>query len=110
LVECYAAGPRAIRRGEEITRSFTIFLEEGYRYDERAGALPRLFSQAIAGAILEIIRRRVAAGEWAQLPRHVPQLTYIALAPFAGRPRAIALVEEIKARELKAREPAGRRA
>ena len=30
LVECYAAGPAAMRRAEEITRSFTIFLEEGY--------------------------------------------------------------------------------
>jgi Bacterial regulatory proteins, tetR family len=31
LVECYAAGPAAIRRAEEITRLFTIFFEEAYR-------------------------------------------------------------------------------
>jgi AcrR family transcriptional regulator len=29
LVECYAAGPEAIRRAEDITRSFTMFLVEG---------------------------------------------------------------------------------
>ena len=98
LVECYAAGARAIRRAEEITRSFTIFLEEGYRYGERSSP-PRLFSHADAGAIFEVIRRRAAGGEWAQLPRHLPQLTYIALAPFTGPPRAIELVEEIKAQE-----------
>ncbi len=40
LVECYAAGPEAIRRAEEITRSFTIFLEEGYRYRPQAEELP----------------------------------------------------------------------
>ena len=97
-MECYAAGARAIRRAEEITRSFTIFLEEGYRYGERSSP-PRLFSHAVAGAIFEVIRRRAAGGEWAQLPRHLPQLTYIALAPFTGPPRAIELVEEIKARE-----------
>jgi AcrR family transcriptional regulator len=101
LVECYAAGPKAIRRAEEITRSFTIFLEEGYGFDERAPAPPRVFSHAIAGAIFEIVRRRAAAGEWGELPRHLPQLTYIALAPFTGPPRAVELVEELKAREAR---------
>jgi AcrR family transcriptional regulator len=99
LVECYAAGPAAIRRAEEITRAFTIFLEEGYRYEDGASALPRLSSQAITGAIFEIIQRHVAAGEWAELPRHLPQLTYVAIAPFTGPPKAIELVEEMKARE-----------
>ncbi len=52
LVECYAAGPDAIRRAEEITRSFTIFLEEGYGYRPQARELPHLSSQAIAGGDL----------------------------------------------------------
>jgi AcrR family transcriptional regulator len=97
LVECYAAGPEAIRRAEEITRSFTIFLEEGYHYREQAAALPRLCSQAITGAIFEIIQRQVAAGELATLGSYLPQLTYIAIAPFTGPQEAIGLVEELKA-------------
>lgn len=40
LVECYAAGPAAIRRAEEVTRSFTIFFEEGYRARPDASRLP----------------------------------------------------------------------
>jgi AcrR family transcriptional regulator len=99
LVECYAAGPAAIRRAEDITRSFTIFLEEGYRYRAQAASPPRLASQAIAGAIFEIVQRQVEQGEFATLTSHVPQLAYIAIAPFAGAERAIELVEEIKARE-----------
>jgi AcrR family transcriptional regulator len=99
LVECYAAGPVAIRRAEEITRSFTIFLAEGYRYRTQAASLPRLASEAIAGAIFEIVQRHVEQGEFATLPSHLPQLTYIALAPFAGAEKAIGLVEEMKARE-----------
>jgi AcrR family transcriptional regulator len=102
LVECYAAGPEAIRRAEEITRSFTIFLEEGYHYRPEARSLPRLCSQAIAGAFFEIVQRQVAAGEFAALQALLPQLTYIALAPFTGAEEAIGLVEEIKARELAA--------
>ena len=74
LVECYAAGPDAIRRAEEITRSFTIFLEEGYSQSPRANALPRLYSHAIAGAIFEIIQRHVAHDDYAGLLRRLPQL------------------------------------
>jgi AcrR family transcriptional regulator len=101
LVECYAAGPKAIRRAEEITRSFTIFLEEGYRFRPEARTLPRLSSHAIAGAIFEIIQHLVAAQEWAQLPAHLPQLTYVALAPFTGAQKAIDLVETLTAKELR---------
>jgi AcrR family transcriptional regulator len=97
LVECYAAGPKAIRRAEEITRSFTIFLEEGYRYGPEAGSLPRLCSQAVAGAIFEIIQRDVAEGDFAKLTTRLPQLTYIAIAPFTGAREAIGLVEDLPA-------------
>lgn len=97
LVECYAAGPEAIRRAEEITRSFTIFLEEGYRQRPEARALPRLYSQAIAGAVFEIIQREVAAGRSADAPRLLPQITYICLAPFIGPDEAIRCVDEMSA-------------
>src|SRR6202035_4831222 len=99
LVECYAAGPQAIRRAEEITRSFAIFLEEGYRFPG-AHELPRLSSRAIAGAIFEIIQRLVAEERWEELPAHLPQLTYIAIAPSTGAREAIELVESLKEREL----------
>jgi AcrR family transcriptional regulator len=96
LVECYAAGPAAIRRAEEITRSFTLFLHEGYRYRDEAASLPGLCSHAIAGAIFEIVQRLAAADEWDEITRRLPQLTYIAIAPFTGAHEAIAIVEELK--------------
>jgi hypothetical protein len=86
------------RRGD-LTRSFTIFLEEGYHYREAARELPALYAQAIAGAIFEVVQRPVARRESLALTAHLPQLTYIALAPFTGAREAIALVEEIKARQ-----------
>lgn len=97
LVECYAAGPAAIRRAEEITRSFAIFLEEGYGYRPEARALPRLCSEAITGAIFEVIQGRVARGEVAELARQLPQLTYVVIAPFTGPTEAIRLVSRISA-------------
>jgi AcrR family transcriptional regulator len=102
LVECYAAGAMAAQRGEEITRSFTIFLEEGYRAGSRAVELPRLVPQAIAGGIFEIVQHEVAEGRTVELPRRLPQLTYIAIAPFLGPAEAVARV-----RALVAQEPAG---
>jgi len=98
LVECYAAGPNAIRRAEDVTRSFTFFLEEGYGYRAQAHELPRLCSQASAGAIFEVVQQHVARRDLAGLAAHLPQLTYIAIAPFTGAERAIELVHEIRAR------------
>jgi AcrR family transcriptional regulator len=98
LVECYAAGSAAIRRAEEITRSFTIFFEEGYLYRLQARSLPRVCSQAIAGAVFEVIQRAVAEGSVAEVPRLLPHLTYISIAPFMGSGAAIAEVERLAAR------------
>jgi AcrR family transcriptional regulator len=81
LVECYAAGPVASRRAEEITRAFTIFLEEGYHYGTNTGKLPRLSLQD-------------------ELPRHLPQVAYIALAPFIGTEEAIGRVEAMTSADL----------
>jgi AcrR family transcriptional regulator len=102
LVECYAAGAMAAQRGEEMTRSFTIFLEEGFHQRPESERLPRLVPQAVAGAIFEIVQGEVAAGRTAELPRRLPQLAYIAVAPFIGPPAAIAVL-----REKIAAEPAG---
>jgi AcrR family transcriptional regulator len=97
LVECYAAGPEAIRRAEEITRSFTIFIQEGYRQRPQAQKLPRLASQAITGAIFEIVQRHITQNDPAGLTTRLPQLAYIAIAPFAGAEETIEIVEEMKA-------------
>jgi len=98
LVECYAAGPAAIRRAEEITRSLAIFLEEGYGYRPEARDLPRLCSEAIAGAVYEIAQRYAARHDVAALPRELPRLAYITIAPFTGPKEAIRLIEKLTAR------------
>ena len=102
LVECYAAGPQAIRRAEEITRSFTIFYEEGYGYRRRARRLPRLTTQAIAGASFELIQRLVARGETRSAPSLLPRLSYVCLAPFMGAPAAIEFLRAQLLREAHA--------
>ncbi len=99
LVECYAAGPDAIRRAEDITRSFTIFFQEGYGSTPYAAHVPRLASHAIAGAVFEIIQRHVSNGNLEVLPTLLPQLTYIVVAPFTGPAQAVHVLREMTARE-----------
>jgi AcrR family transcriptional regulator len=102
LVECYAAGEAAIRSIEEFVRAATIFLEEGFTYREQNRELPRLCTQAISGAVLEVLSRKVARGESGDVPRHLPQLTYIALVPFLGTEQAIGAVTRASAEHARA--------
>lgn len=66
-----------------------------YYYRPEARQLPQLCSSAIASSITEIIRHDVAAHRSAELPRHLPELTYIAVAPVTGAEEAAALIERL---------------
>jgi TetR/AcrR family transcriptional regulator len=101
LVEPYAAGPGAIQRSEQTIATFAVFLEEGYRYRPEAKELPRLCSTAISHAVFETIRSRIEREGADEIPRHMPQLGYIAIAPFTGPEAAVRLVERLAERALK---------
>ena len=100
LVECYAAGPAAIEHTETLRRAATIFLEEGFNRIPDGRSLPRLSAHAISGAVFEVFYAHISRGDVAQLPRCLPQLTYIAVAPFLGPADAIAAVERMRARAI----------
>ncbi len=93
LVESYAAGAAAIRRTFDNQMAYTLFLEDGYRQRPEAEHLPHLCSEAIGGAILELMRRQVVDSGIARLMELVPQSVYVVLAPFIGPVAAIELVE-----------------
>ncbi len=105
LVESYAAGAAAIRRSFDNRMAYTLFLEDGYRERPEAAALPRLCSEAIGGAILEVMRRQVLTGESERMLEVLPQLVYVALAPFVGPAMAMRLVSE-RCRARSERSPA----
>jgi len=97
LVECYAAGSAAIEHTDQLKRAATTFLEEGYHCRPAARTLPRLSSDAIAGAAFDVFYAHISRGEIAQLPRYLAQLTYIAIVPFIGHDEAIAALERMRA-------------
>ena len=89
LVECYAAGAMPAQRGEEVTRSFTIFLEEGYRQRPEARSCRGCCHRRSRAGIFEIVQRHAARRDYQGLARLLPQLTYINIAPFMGAENAI---------------------
>jgi AcrR family transcriptional regulator len=98
FIEPYAAGAEAIELTQRMMALYAVFLEEGYRLRPQAKELPDLYSSAIVDAVFEIVSGHIAAGKTHELPRCVPQLAYIAIAPFAGAQAAAVMVEGLAAR------------
>jgi AcrR family transcriptional regulator len=98
IVECYPAGSAAIEATATLARIATIFLQEGYQYRPEAASLPRMSSHAITGAVFEVFYGHFARGESEKLPRRLPQLTYIAIAPFTGPEEATRVLERLSRR------------
>jgi AcrR family transcriptional regulator len=76
-----------VRRMDESSLAFGVFLEEGYRARPQATDLPHLTSDAIALGVMELAAVYVRQGRTSELPHLVPTIAYSALAPFIG-PRA----------------------
>jgi AcrR family transcriptional regulator len=92
FVESYAAGAAAIRHRQQNQMVFALFLEDGYRQNPEAARLPRASSEAIAGAILGLMRRIVVEGKTERLLSIAPAASYTILAPFIGPAEAYAQV------------------
>jgi AcrR family transcriptional regulator len=84
FVEAYAIGPRGIQRVEDSRIAFTIFLQEGYRY-QHGGATPSQLSlEAIMTTIFEIIYLRTRASDTPKTAGVLAHLVHLCLAPFLG--------------------------
>ena len=84
LVEPSAAAGGAPAQMIDSLRGFGVFLEEGYRQSPRAERLPRLCSDAITGAIYELMYHHAVTGRAGRMAELTPQCAYVALAPFIG--------------------------
>ncbi len=92
LVESFAAGSAAIQHTEEMMVICTLYLQEGYHYRAEAAHLPQLCSEAIVGALYEILYHEIDEGRGARVGELLPELAYIAIAPFTGARQAAELI------------------
>jgi AcrR family transcriptional regulator len=107
LIEPYAAGLAAQERIVDTMRTLSLFLEEGYHRGTRAEDLPRTCSEAIAGAIHELLYDAAEHDRVPELRELLPQAVYVALGPFLGPVRARATVDELVAAAASGAAPVG---
>jgi AcrR family transcriptional regulator len=97
LIEPYAAGRAAMDRIIDTMRTLSLFLEEGYHRGSRAERLPRTCSDAIAGAIHELLYDAAEHDRVPELRELLPMAVYVALGPFLGPVKARETVDELAA-------------
>jgi AcrR family transcriptional regulator len=92
VVEVMAAGSRALERRRLLLTGFTMFFSDAPR---RASSpqVPPIVVEAVVAGIYGVIFDYVVAGKTAELPEHLPELAYFALAPFVGPRVAAATVD-----------------
>jgi AcrR family transcriptional regulator len=99
IVEPYAVGGAAVDLTIELQFAFTMFLEEGYRYRPGAEHTPRVTSCLIVAAALELLDRHLREQPEDTLYALVPDIAYLALAPFMGAEEASEFVRRKVAQE-----------
>lgn len=86
----------------DTLKAFTIFLEEGYRQNPPAETLPRISSDAITGALFELLYHHATHDLLDRLPELTPQFAYVALAPFIGPTEAAEFVHAMASASIDA--------
>jgi AcrR family transcriptional regulator len=95
FVEAYAVGPRGIQRVEDSHVAFTIFLQEGYRFQTESHTPPsRLALEAIITTIFEIIYVQTRASAKPKTDALLAHFVHLCLAPFIGVDRTNRFIDE----------------
>jgi len=84
FVEAYAVGPRGIQRVEDSRVAFTIFLQEGYRWQTSSSPPSRLALEAIITAIFEIFYLQARSSAEPKTSGLVAHFAHLSLTPFIG--------------------------
>jgi AcrR family transcriptional regulator len=103
FVDAYAVGPRGIQRVEDSHIAFTIFLQEGYRFQAEGHAAPsRLALEAIITTIFEIIYVQTRASAKPKTEGLLAHFVHLCLAPFIGAVATNGFIDDklAKARRL----------
>jgi hypothetical protein len=89
MVEPLAAGPTALERYLSAVNLISTMLDEGRREGDRIERAPASLAKGIVSGAAEVIRAQILAGRTERLPELLPELLYVALAPYLGRREAL---------------------
>ena len=95
LVEPFVAGPAISRRYQEAIERLAPHLREGRAQREDPPPMPDTTERGLLGSMGSQIGRKISAGQAADLPNLLPDLTQFALTPYLGaaEARRVALQE-----------------
>jgi AcrR family transcriptional regulator len=99
-VEVLAAGPRGMERRDDAIAMFGELLKPGFELEP---GMPEVASEAIGGAIFELVYDHVRDRGADRLLELLPIVTFVALAPFVGSDEAAAVANERARRRVSAR-------
>jgi AcrR family transcriptional regulator len=91
IVEVLSAGRRGMERRDNAIEMFAALLEPGF---ELSPETPRVASEAIGGAIFDLLYEQIRERGAERLLELQPVLTFIALAPFTGADEAASVANE----------------
>jgi AcrR family transcriptional regulator len=94
LIAAYAVSPAAAQRVEDGRSAFTIFLQEGYRYEQHTGKPTALALEAIAAGVFEVFYREARERASRDTARLLPHVAHLCLTPFMGAEDAELFIDE----------------
>jgi AcrR family transcriptional regulator len=98
FVDSFACEIAVVQRVDQLVDGFTLFLQEGFRYEPNDDPPSALALQAIAATLFEIGYLHVREDRIDELLGVVPHTTFVALAPFMGAEACNKFIDETLAR------------
>jgi len=94
IVEGFGAGARARDRYQQAVSSFFPFLDEARELSEDPERIPPKVARVVVGGVSTLMFNEAAAGRAEELPRRLPEMMYLTVAPYLGHERAVQAMEE----------------
>ena len=96
IVEGFGAGARARDRYQEAVSSFFPFLDAGRELPGAPDGIPEHTARVIVGGLSALMFNQASAGHARDLPNLLPDMTYMAVAPYLGHEKAVEAMRETR--------------
>lgn len=94
IVEGFGAGARARDRYQQAVSSFFPFLDAGRDLTLEPERIPAQTARVIVGGVSALMFNEASSGNAEKLPELLPEMMYMAVAPYLGHERAMEAMKE----------------
>jgi AcrR family transcriptional regulator len=97
VVEAPTAGPAAIQRCDQATKSLVPLLRLGREHSGRGAELPGSIEETLAGSVVWSVYQRLINGESDRIVELLPEAVELVLRPYLGEAEAVAWARRVPA-------------